>query len=313
MGFNYNAKIWFNGKLVTYREAEIGIGSHGLHYGTGVFEGIRCYETSRGSAIFRLKPHLERLFASAAVYDFPIGFSLEELMEGVKQVVQANDLKTCYIRPICFLGDETLGVHGKPKLQVAIMAWSWLNPQGTSADGVRVTVSPWQKFHHRMMPTTAKACGQYVNSVLAVREAASRGFDAAVLLNAEGNLAEGAVENLFLVKNGTLITNDQHSSILLGITRASILDLAKDFNIPTEIRIMTLADFQSADEAFFTGTAVEISPIRELDGKIIGLGKPGPITLRLRKAFREVTSGQYPSRLDWITLITGTPVGASTH
>ena len=319
MSFGENQRVWLNGKLVDWRGAGIGIASHGLHYGTGVFEGIRCYETPMGPAIFRMDRHLDRLQASAAVYGMEIRHSRAELVEAIRQVVQSNGLKSCYIRPICYLGDETLGVNGNPSVNTAVLAWEWNSPRGPDAaeKGVKVTVSPWVKFHSSMMPTTAKACGQYINSRLAIREAVSRGFDEALLLNADGTIAEGAVENLFLIKGGRLYTNDEKSSILPGITRASILDLAIELGIPVKITALRLPDLEGADEAFFTGTAVEVLPIRELDGSPIGSSTissvgpsveergPGPITARLQQAFAAATSGRIPTRRGWLTPVDG--------
>lgn len=307
MSFGDNRKLWFNGRMVDWQAGRIGVASHGLHYGTGVFEGIRCYETPSGPAIFRLDRHLDRLAASAAAYGMELGYSRGDLEEAVGLAVRSNGLKSCYIRPIAFLGDETLGVSGAPSVNVAVLAWSWHSPRGPEAavKGVRATVSPWVKFHSSMMPATAKACGQYINSRLAIREALARGYDEALLLNADGTLAEGAVENVFLIKDGTLLTNDEKSNILPGITRASILELAADLGIPARIGAFRVEDVKGADEAFFTGTAVEILPIRELDGTPIAGGGRGPLTERLQRAFADATAGRLPARRDWLTPVDG--------
>lgn len=299
-------KVWLNGQVVDRQDAAVGIGSHALHYGTGVFEGIRCYETAEGPAVFRLDAHLDRLFASAAVYRMVIPFSREELARGVRQVLRANGLLSGYIRPLVFLGDESLGVNASPSVNVAILAWAWSAPRGAEAamKGVRITVSPWQKISGTMIPSTAKACGQYVGSRLAVQEAASRGYDEALLLNPDGTIAEGAVENFFLIKDGVLRTNDEKSNILLGITRASILDLARDAGIPVAISTLRLPDLFSADETFFTGTAVEVLPIREVDGANLGGGGRGPVTARLQDAFADTVRGRNPARKAWLS-----PVG----
>lgn len=313
MSFGENQRVWLNGRLMEGRAAGVGIGSHGLHYGTGVFEGIRCYETSQGPVLFRMERHLDRFQASASAYGMDIRYSRDELAGAIRQVVTGNGLKNCYIRPICFLGDETLGVGGNPGANVAILAWEWNSPRGPEAaeKGVRVTVSPWVKFHSSMMPTTAKACGQYINSRLAIQDAVARGYEEALLLNGDGTIAEGAVENLFLVKGGRLCTNDEKSCILPGITRASILDLALELGIPVKIGALRIPDLVSADEAFFTGTAVEILPIRELDGTPIGQdsrgdrGGRGPITKALQDAFAAAVSGRLATRRGWLAPVGG--------
>lgn len=315
MAFDSTKWVWMNGACVPWAEATVHVSAHALHYGSGVFEGVRCYETEDGPATFRLDAHLERLYASAAVYQMEIPYTREALAEAIGDVVRRNEFRSCYVRPICFYGSDTLGVHPRAcPIEVVILAWPWaayLGDEGLDA-GVRITVSPWQKFHSRMMPTTAKACGQYLNSILAVRDAASRGFAEALLLDAEGRIAEGSGENLFLVKDGRLHTNDESHSILLGITRDAVIQLARDLGHTIETGPLYLADLAAADEAFFTGTAVEVTPIREIDGQVIGTGRRGPITAQIQQAFFDATAGRDPRYRHWLRLVTPQLVESST-
>ena len=313
MTFDATKYVWMNGGCVRWDEATVHVSAHALHYGSGVFEGMRCYETEDGPAIFRLGEHLDRLYASAAVYEMEIPFAREELAEAVSEVVGLNGFRSCYVRPICFYGSRTLGVHPRQcPVETVILAWPWaayLGDEGLDA-GVRVTVSPWLKFHSRMMPTTAKACGQYLNSILAVRDAASRGFAEALLLDAEGRLAEGSGENLFVVRNGRLLTNDERHSILLGITRDAVIRIARDLGYEVETRALELRDLEAADEAFFTGTAVEVTPIREVDGAVIGGGQRGPVTERIQRAFFDATAGRDPRYRHWLSHVAPQPVAS---
>jgi branched-chain amino acid aminotransferase len=302
-----------NGGCVRWDEATVHVSAHALHYGSGVFEGVRCYETQDGPAAFRLDAHLERLYASAAVYQMEIPYARRELEEAVCEVVNRNDFRSCYVRPICFYGSRSLGVHPRDcPVEVVVLAWPWaayLGDEGLEA-GVRVTVSPWLKFDSRMMPTTAKACGQYLNSILAVRDATSRGFAEALLLDAEGHVAEGSGENLFVVSGGRLLTNDERHSILLGITRDAVIRIARDLGYAVEARALRLEDLNAADELFFTGTAAEVTPVREVDGTIIGGGRRGPVTEKIQQAFFAATSGRDPRYQDWLRLVASQPVEA---
>lgn len=304
MSFENVNWIWKNGGLVPWAEATFHLSAHGLHYGSGVFEGIRCYETDDGPAVFRLSEHLERFFASARVYAFKIPYTADQLAEAVAELIAANGLSSCYIRPICFMGSGTLGLHpAKCPSEVAILAWPWgayLGSEGLEK-GIRVTVSPWRKFHSSMMPTTAKACGQYLNSILAIQDAVARGFDEALLLDKDGRLAEGSGENLFVVKDGVIYTNKAEDSILMGITRDAAIEIAKAEGWPVESRPLTLADLTDADEAFLTGTAAEITPVRELDGQMIGGGTRGPVTTELQKTFFNVVNGRDERFAHWLT------------
>ncbi|MBI3650050.1 MAG: branched-chain amino acid transaminase [Acidobacteria bacterium] len=306
MGFEQTKWVWHNGQMVAWDEATLHVSAHALHYGTGIFEGIRCYETASGPAVFRLDAHLDRLLASAAVYELELGYSREELTEVVGQVIERNGFASCYVRPICYFGSHSLGLHAKAcPVEVAVLAWPWaplLGAQGQQ-QGVRITVSPWVKFHSRMMPTTSKACGQYLNSILAVRDAYKRGFDEALLLDSDGNIAEGPGENLFLLKDGKLFTNDESSSILLGITRDAVMQLAADCGYTVAVRKLRLEDLLTADEAFFTGTAAEITPIREVDGTPLSQGRCGAVTRKLQEHFNAVVHGKNPRYHHWLHFV----------
>src|SRR5947207_15820915 len=302
MGFTPTESIWFNGTLVPWAALRVHVLAHGLHYGTGVFEGIRSYPTADGPAVFRLDAHLERFYALAALYDLEIPYSRDALYAATLEVIRANRLESAYVRPIAFFEASTLSVWTREcPVTVAIAAFPTGQYHAGGPDhGVRVTVSPIRKFDNSAMPAWAKACGQYINSARAVNEAQRRGFDEAILLNAKGEIAEGSGENLFVVKNGTLITNDRDDSILMGITRASILELARDLSIPARVAPITVDALLKADELFFSGTAVEVTPVREVDGTIIGDGKPGPLTRRLQETFNEVVRGNRPEYRHWL-------------
>jgi branched-chain amino acid aminotransferase len=298
--------VWLNGRVVRWGEATVHVSAHALHYGSGVFEGMRCYETEDGPAVFCIDQHLDRMFASASVYGIEIPYSREEIAEGACEVVRRNRFRSCYIRPICYFGSATLGVHPRDcPVELAILAWPWaayLGDAGLEA-GVRVTVSSWEKFHLRMMPATAKACGQYLNSMLAVREAVSRGYDEALLLNSDGTIAEGSGENLFIVRDGRLLTNDERSSILLGVTRGVVMRIAGDLGYDVEVGHLRLDDLLTADEAFFTGTAAEVTPIREVDGRVLGCGSRGAVTRRIQEIFFDATSGRSARYREWLRYV----------
>ncbi|MGH9852031.1 MAG: branched-chain amino acid transaminase [Blastocatellia bacterium] len=302
MSFEKTKWVWQNGEYLRWDEAKIHSSAFGLHYGAGVFEGIRCYETADGPGVFRLKEHLDRLYASAAVYNLEIRYTPEELTEAICATIRRNQFKSCYIRPTAYFDSGSLGIRAVCPTSFNILTWEWPNDFGAEklAKGMRVTVSPYRKFHSSMIPTTAKATGNYLNSILAVREAAGRGFDEAVLLDMYGNLAEGAVENIFLVKDGRVLTNDEKSSILLGITRASAIRIARDLGYEVEIRALKLDDLLNADEAFLTGTAIEITPIREVDGRSVGSGARGPITEKIQKTFFDIVAGRNPKYRRWL-------------
>ncbi len=294
--------IWFDGKLVPWEQARVHVLAHGLHYGTGVFEGIRSYKTSDGPVVFRLDAHLHRFFKSAALYELPIPYSHEQLTDAALEVVRANRLENAYIRPIAFFGVHGLALWPRDcPVHVAIAGWPMGDYLKDAEQGIRATISSVRRFESEAIPAAGKACGQYVNSVRAVQDALRRGYDEAILLNSKGDVAEGSGENIFLVKNGTLVTNGEDASILMGITRESVLELARDLGIDTDLRPLSVDDLVSADELFFTGTAAEVTPIREIDGRRIGPGSPGPLTSRLRQMFTEIVSGRRPEYRRWLT------------
>jgi branched-chain amino acid aminotransferase len=282
-----------NGEFTPWAESTVPLSTHGLHYGTGVFEGIRSYTVNGEAAIFRLDAHLTRFYQSAAVYGLEIPFTQQHLTEAICELLRRNHLTNSYIRPIAFMGAETLGLRARCSTETAILAWPQIAhvSEASRQRGARLTVSPYRKFDRTMMPTTAKACGQYLNSRLATMEAMRRGYDEAVLLNVEGNVAEAAVANIFVVKDRTLRTNDEDSSILMGITRDSVLQLAAAGGFRTEVGAITVEDLMRADEMFLCGTACEILPVAELDGQRIGRVSPGPVTVQIRSAFDRAKLG----------------------
>ena len=299
--------VWKNGEIIPWSDATIHMSAHGLHYGTGVFEGIRCYNTVHGPAVYRLDAHLERMFESARMYGLPIPYSQEELSNGTLELVKANGFNDCYLRPIAFYGSGSLGVYPRNcPVDVAILAWPWGAYLGADAleKGIQVTVSRWKKFSSLAMPATAKACGQYLNSMLAVKDAVRRGFDEALLVDEEGIIAEGSGENFFMVRDGSVLTNDERDHVLMGITRDSVITLARDLGYKVYVGEMRLEELEVADEAFFTGTAAEVTPIAALDRRPIGNGKPGPITLELQRAYFAATSGRDAKHKDWLTPVT---------
>lgn len=303
MSFENIQWIWKNGEIVPWASATVHVSAHGLHYGSGVFEGIRCYETESGPALFRVGEHYERFHSSAAVYNFKMQYSVEELIEATCELISRNGFKSCYVRPICFMGSGSLGVFPRNcPVEVSILAWNWASYLGAEGleNGVRITVSPWRKFHSSMMPTTAKACGQYLNSILAVSDAFAHGYDEALLLDVDGRLAEGSGENLFVIKNGVIYTNKADDSILMGITRDAAIEIAGELGFTVEAKSLELEDLLNADEAFFTGTAAEITPIREIDGQIIGIGKRGVITEKIQKTFFDVVAGRDARFAKWL-------------
>lgn len=304
MSFDETKLIWMNGEYVPWHEATFHVSAHALHYGSGVFEGVRCYETIEGPAVFRLDAHLARLYASAAVYGIEIPVESRHLAQATCELISLNGFSRCYVRHICFYGSESLALHpGNCPVQVAILTWPWGPYLGAESakNGVRITVSPWQKFDSQMMPARAKACGQYLNSILAIRDATARGYDEALLLNSRGQIAEGSGENLFIVSEGKIFTNDEPDSILLGITRDSVIQIARDLGYLIETQPLHLEDLLTADEAFFTGTATEVVPVCEVDGRLIGSGVAGPITTQIQRAFVDAVAGRDHRYRHWLT------------
>jgi branched-chain amino acid aminotransferase len=298
--------IWMDGKFIPWDSAQVHVTTHCLHYGTGVFEGVRSYVTPDGTAVFRLDAHLQRFFNSASLYELEIPFTQRQLHSAILELVGRNNIGNGYIRPLAFFGAHSMSVwpQGCP-VSVALIAFprgEYLGKDGIER-GVRVMFSSTRRFHSSMIPTAGKACGQYINSVRAVQEAFRKGYDEAILLNAEGNVAEGSGENIFIVKNGTVITNEADASILMGITREAILQIASDLGLPVQVRTMTPQDVLTADEVFFSGTAVEVTPIREVDATVIGNGRRGPITEKIQSTFFDVVHGEVDRYKDWLSYV----------
>jgi len=305
MGFTPTDTIWFNGKLVPWNDAKVHVLAHGLQYGTGVFEGMKSYPTADGPAIFRLDAHLERFYKSGELYDLIIPYSQAALAEASLDVVRANRLEACYLRPVAFFDAATLSVWTKEcPVTVAIAAVPTGKYLANADAGVRVTISPIRKYDNSAIPAWAKACGQYINSARAVNDAQRRGFDEAILLNSRDLVAEGSGENLFVIKNGAITTNDKDDSILMGVTRASVLEIARDLGIETTVAPISVEDLLGADELFFSGTAVEVTGIREVDGRTIGEGKPGPVTRRIQETFHQAVRGELPQYRKWLSFVT---------
>jgi branched-chain amino acid aminotransferase len=297
------SKIWMDGKLIPWEEANVHILTHSLHYGLAVFEGIRCYLCHDGkSAVFRLREHVDRLFDSAQIGNIRIPYSKREISEACKETLKVNQLKEGYIRPLVFIGEGVMGVYpGDNPIRVAIATWSWGAYLGEEAleKGIRIKVSSYTRHHVNVMMTKAKICGNYVNSVLAKREVMKMGYDEALMLDTEGYVSEASGENIFMVKNGVLKTTPL-TSILPGITRDSVIQIAKSKKIKMLEERFTRDELYTAQEAFFTGTAAELTPIREVDDRIIGNGKPGPITRELQGTFFDIVKGKNPEYKEWL-------------
>jgi branched-chain amino acid aminotransferase len=295
--------IWLDGEWVEWREAKIHVLTHTLHYGMGVFEGTRAYETSTGPAIFRLKDHTDRLFRSAHILNMKIPFDKETLNQVQCEAVSKNNLKSAYLRPMCFYGSEGMGIRADSlKVHVMVAAWEWGKYLGEDGieKGIRIRTSSYLRNHVNSVMCKAKANGNYMNSILALQEAISCGYDEAMLLDHEGYVAEGSGENIFLVRNGKLITPDL-TSALEGITRETIFQLAEECNLEVVEKRITRDEVYVADEAFFTGTAAEVTPIREVDDRTIGNGGRGPITERLQTLYFDAVHGRSPKHSDWLT------------
>ena len=297
--------IWYDGKLVPWRDATTHVLTHSLHYGLSVFEGVRAYRTDHGTAIFRLEDHTKRLFNSAHIYQMKIPFSREAISEAQIEVVRRNELESCYIRPLVFYGSEKMGVSPKgASVHVAIAAWAWgayLGEDGLEK-GIRVKISSFARQHVNVTMPRAKIASTYANSILANAEALDHGYDEAILLDTQGFVAEGSGENLFIVRDGVVYEPDI-ACALTGITRASIHQIAADLGLRVESRRLTRDDLYIADEAFFTGTAAEVTPIREIDGRQIGAGERGPITAQIQKAFFDAVSGKTPKYHHWLSKV----------
>ena len=298
--------IWMNGEMIEWRDAKVHVLTHTLHYGVGVFEGVRAYDTSSGPCIFRLQDHTRRLFDSAQILRLDIPFSESELNAAQKEVFALNNLNEGYLRPVAYLGSEAMGLRADGlTVNVAIACWPWpdyMDPQSREL-GITVRTSSYTRHHVNITMCKAKANGNYINSIMALREAIDSGCDEALLLDNEGYVAEGSGENFFLVKSGVIHTPEL-TSCLPGITRDTVLVFARELNIPVIERRITRDEVYIADEAFFTGTAAEVLPIRELDGRTIGDGKPGSVTLRLQALYFDQVRGKRDAHPDWHALVT---------
>jgi branched-chain amino acid aminotransferase len=298
--------IWHNGELVPWEDAKIHVLTHGLHYGTGVFEGERAYDTQLGTAVFRHREHLERLLKSAELYYMPVPYSLEKLRAATHELIAANSLRECYIRPIVYRGYGQMGLYPlDAPVDVTIAVWPWgayLGEEG-KANGVRAKVSSWRRIPHEALIPHAKACGQYLNSVLAKIEASKAGYDEAVLLDSHGFVCEGSGENIYAVRGGTIITPPQTAAILDGISRRSVIQIVRDLGYELVERDLARAELYMADEVFLTGTAAELVPVRELDDHSIGGGQPGPITKEIQRVFDDALHGRDPRYAEWLDVI----------
>ncbi len=319
MAFAGTGKIWMNGKLVDWKDATIHVASHVIHYGSGVFEGARCYETKKGSAILRLEAHVRRLLASAKIYRMDSPYTQEQLEAAILETVRANGFKACYIRPMMYRGYNALGVNPLPNpVELAIMVWEWGTYLGAEAleKGVDVCISSWNRMAPNTFPSLSKTSGNYANAALIRMEAEANGYSEGIALDTFGYVSEGSGENIFVVKDGALYTPPLSASILPGITRDMIMEIAADLgyrvsqeNIPRELLYI-------ADELFFVGTAVEITPIRSVDKITVGTGRRGPITEAIQRRFLGVVSGDLPDTHSWLTFVSRAsdrpePVGAA--
>ena len=295
--------IWYDGKLVPWREATTHVLTHTLHYGMGVFEGVRAYETPKGTAIFRLQAHTDRLFRSAHILGMAIPYSKEQINEATRAAVRENKLKSAYVRPMCFYGSEGMGLRADNlKVHVIIAAWTWGAYMGDDGvqNGIKVRTSSYNRHHVNVTMCRAKANGNYMNSMLALREALAAGCDEALLLDTEGYVSEGSGENIFIIRDGVIYTPDV-TSALDGITRATVMQIAGEMGLKVVEKRITRDEVIIADEAFFTGTAAEVTPIRELDGRPIGAGKRGPITEKLQTAYFDLVYGRDTRHVQWLT------------
>ncbi len=299
-------KIWLDGKFVPWGDANVHILTHTLHYGLGVFEGIRAYEGKKGTAIFRLREHIQRLFNSAHILMMKIPFAPDRVTEACREVLRVNKLKHGYIRPIAFIGDGEMGLYAIDNpIRVAIAAWPWgtyLGEEGLKK-GIRAKISSFSRHHINATLNKAKSCANYVNSILAKREALKAGYDEAIMLDPDGYVAEATGENIFLVKDGVVKTTPSGASILDGITRSSVLQILRDQKRVVTEQKFTRDELYLADEVFLTGTAAEITPVREVDDRAIGAGKPGPVTAKIQEIFFSIVRGQNDTYKDWLDYV----------
>ena len=301
-----DGKIWMDGQLVEWRDAKVHVLTHTLHYGCGAFEGVRAYKTDKGTAIFRLRDHTERLFNSAKILRMEIPFTVEQAMQAQIDVVKANGFDSCYIRPLTWIGDKKLGVSPRGNtIHLMIAAWPWgayLGEEGLKR-GIRVKTSSYTRHHVNITMCNAKAVSNYTNSILANMEVTNDGYDEALLLDPQGFVSEGAGENIFVVRDGVLYTPDLSSGALNGITRKTVFAICEDLGLTIKEKRITRDEVYIADEAFFTGTAAEVTPIRELDGITLGPGHRGPITERIQNAFFDIVGGRNPKYANWLSMV----------
>ncbi|MBS0500032.1 MAG: branched-chain amino acid transaminase [Burkholderiaceae bacterium] len=301
-----DGKIWLDGQMVDWRDAKVHVLTHTLHYGCGAFEGVRAYETATGTAVFRLEDHTQRLLNSAKILRMKVPFSAEQLNAAQKEVVRANGLKSCYLRPLVWIGSEKLGVSPKGnRIHAMVAAWSWgayLGEDGMKK-GIRVRTSSYARHHVNITMTQAKTVSNYTNSILANMEATDEGYDEAVLLDTSGFVSEGSGENLFVVKDGTVYTPDLSAGALNGITRNTVLHICQDLGIPLVQKRITRDECYIADEMFFSGTAAEVTPIREYDRIPIGAGQRGPITEKIQSAFFDIVNGRNAKYAHWLAKV----------
>jgi branched-chain amino acid aminotransferase len=297
-------KIWMDGELVAWEDAKVHVLTHALHYGSGVFEGIRAYETKRGTAVFRLDDHVRRLFRSAHIYQMEVPFSPDEISDGIKQTVRVNGLASCYVRPLIYRGYGEMGLNPLlAPVNVSISVWSWGAYLGEEAleAGARAKISSWKRNDHNMLPPAAKATGQYINSSLAKVEALKGGYDEAIMLNVHGYITDGSGENVFVVKDGVVSTPPLSAGCLDGITRDSVITVARDLGYDVIERELVRADLYTADEAFFTGTAAEVCPISEIDDRAVAANGRGPITKEIQQSFFAAVRGEDPKYERWLS------------
>ncbi len=297
-------KIWMNGKLVDWDKANVHILTHALHYGTAIFEGIRCYDTKKGPAVFRLNDHIKRLKNGTKSYQFELNYSVDEIAETVKKLIKVNRLKSCYIRPICYIGNNSIGLDiTHAPYEFAIIALPFGRYFGDKAEkGINCSVSSWRRIKSTILSPHVKASANYLNSVLAKREALQEGFDEAIMLSDDGHVSEGSGENLFVVKDGVLLTPPLHDAVLAGITRDSIIVLAKESGIEVQERSLLRDELYTADEVFLTGTAAEITPVNQVDHREITNG-PGPMTKKLKSEFFNIVTGKDERFSNWLDYV----------
>ncbi len=299
-------KIWMDGKLVPWQDAKIHVLTHGLHYGSGVFEGVRAYESDSGPAIFRLEDHIKRLFNSAKIFMIDIPFTQKEIIEASKSVVRENNLDSCYMRPIVFLGYGEMGLNPLfCSVSVAIAAWPWgayLGDEGIR-NGIRVKISSWQRHHPNALPPAAKGTGMYINSSMAKIEAVKAGYEEAILLSPQGYVSECTGENLFVIKNGVIYTPPTSAGALEGITQSSVIRIAEDLGYEVAVENLLRSDLYTADEIFLCGTAAEVVPVSSVDDRIAGDGKPGPMTKAIQSTYYDAVRGRLDTYKDWVTYV----------